>query len=157
MQLEACISQGCQGGWQVSWLSGVSALSWCPSGLAFFLQIQIWSLPHGFILGPRLKRQQCPGEGLLREVAEAQKRHTETHDASESLGLEMVTTTSSTHQPKQVIEPSPRARGSKPLLSWKQWQSHIQAKTMDTRRDTPYLSHPLMSMERMLSQTMEKS
>lgn len=67
------------------------------------MQIKIWSVPHGFILGPGLKRQQCPEEALLMEMAEAQKRHKETHDASEGLGLETAKTIGSTHQPKQVI------------------------------------------------------
>lgn len=121
---------------QVSWLSRVSALSWGPAGLAFSLQIKIWSVSHKFILGPRLKRQQCPGEALLMVMAETQRKHAETHDASESPRWEMVTTTGSTHPPpKQVTEPSQRARDNRPLLSWKQLQSHMQAKRVDTRRD----------------------
>lgn len=65
------------------------------------------------------------GEALLMERADAQKRHTETHDVSKSLGLNLASTTGFTHisLTKALI----RGRGNAPLLLQEHLQSHIQA------------------------------
>lgn len=63
------------------------------------------------------------------EMADAQKGHTETQDASKGLGLKVAKTIGSTHIPltKASHRAKPRGRGNTPLLLQEQLQSHIQA------------------------------